>query len=118
MDIVIRMVNTVGLYRSKYVGPRPIVEHKLEMNCDFSSNNIMVGLSFMSFLAAILNFVECLLGILPMDFLAAIFRIQKLNFKFQTSETPLKFCTFKLIYICLSNGSTFRGPSKHLDLYL
>ena len=49
MDIVIRMVNTVGLYRSKYVGPRPIVEHKLEMNCDFSSNNIIVGLSFMSF---------------------------------------------------------------------
>ena len=92
------------------------------MNCDFSSNN-NIWASFYEFLwrpfsiLLVYFYYDRLIGISRMSFLAAIlncnFRLQTSDHKFQKS--PLNFFTFKYIYICLSNGIAFRVHSTHID---
>ena len=71
-----------------------------------SNNNILYTIIF---LAAFLNFVWLFFAYV---FLAAIvkcnFRLCNSDLKFQVSEVHTEICTFKMIYICLSNENTFR----------
>ena len=82
---------------------------------------IILGLGFVGFLTTILLvyfYYDRLIGIFLMGFLTAILncnsRLRTSDFKFQKSL--LSFCTFKYIYICLSNGIVFRVPRTHIDL--
>ena len=80
---------------------------KLEVNCDFSSNDNV----WTSFVAAILNFVGLFLlwkidwNFVHTGFLTAIlnwnlkFRLQNSDFKFQKSEVPIELWYFYHVYI-------------------
>ena len=109
----------------EYFWPLNETKAKLDMNCDFSSNK-NIWARFYEFLwwpfwILLGNFYyDRLIGISRLSCLAAIlncnFRLRTSGCKFQKS--PPSFCSYKLIYICLSNGIAFRVHSTHIDLSL
>ena len=95
----------------------------LEINCDFSSNNNVWTTFYALFVGHFLlweidwNSVHVFfwqlfwIGILD-------FRLQNSVFRLQILKVPTERLYFYLDMICLWNGNTFRGPSKHIDLSL
>ena len=66
---------------------------------------IMFGLGFMGFLVAIFNFVglfnyDRMIGILFMIFLAAILDFRNQIANFRDEKSPLSFITFKYTSVC------------------